>query len=331
MQKQNKFQEFWKQVQDEINAMINPQTGLIDANYTLSRACPVCNSTQADFIFNKYGFTHVRCRHCSLVYVEPVLSEENLIKMYQSTHSLDLYATLLTNESKKRRDLNSLAIVKKVKEKKKTPGMKWLDIGCGYGSLLKEAKKEGFEVFGIEPSKDCQKHLRKEVGAVVFDTLDSATLSEGYFDVISLKQVIEHLFDPRAIVQHCYRLLKPGGVLWIATPNTKGAGMKLMKAAHPSYQRGHINMFNQLSMRKLLRDAQFHDLHLSTYGLKTLHLLSFLKGAKDVRKEVFKAVDALPTEGGWKRKMYYRGVLPSVNFFTKVTRTGDYLEVFAFK
>ena len=326
------FQQFWEEVNKEIQSLIDPATGKIDAKYVVVRSCVVCGCNKNKFMFDKYGFTYVQCSDCSMIFTDPVLSQKYLNELYESSHALEYYATLMTDEAKKRREKISLKVVISIDKRVKNidKEKRWLDIGCGYGALLSAASERGYSLYGIEPSKDCQKKL-KEFNVEVYDDLSLAPFTEGYFDVISLKQVIEHLFDPKEIVEQAFRLLKPGGVLWIATPNTKGLGMKIMKRDHPSYQRGHINMFSTKTLRRLVADAGFTKINVSTYSLKIIHLLSYLRKRKDTRADVFKMIDTLPKEGGAKRFLYYNVVFPTVDAGVRATGQGDYVEVFARK
>ncbi len=326
------FQQFWDELNKEIQSLIDPTTQRVAVKYTVKRDCVVCSSSHNTFLFDKYGFTYVQCSDCSMIFTDPVLSQKYLDELYEYSHALEYYASLMTVEAKKRRARISSKIATKIHGNVKTEGgkRKWLDIGCGYGALLRAAGEKGYSLYGIEPSKDCQKKLQ-EVNVEVYDDLMSAPFSEGYFDVISLKQVIEHLFDPKEVVSYAYRLLKPGGVLWIATPNTKGVGMKIMKEHHPSYQRGHINMFSTVTLRRMVLEAGFQDVRVTTYYLKTIHLLSYLKRRKDTREDVFKMIDTLPKEGGVKRFLYYNVVVPTLDAVVKATRNGDYVEVFGRK
>lgn len=94
-----------------------------------------------------------------------------------------------------------------------------LDIGCGTGRYLAQQRRFGWNVAGVEPSARaasiCQAHgLNVRQG--YFNPDD---WGENLFDVVTLLQVVEHLPDPEADFHQIYRVLKPGGILYIATPN----------------------------------------------------------------------------------------------------------------
>jgi SAM-dependent methyltransferase len=99
-----------------------------------------------------------------------------------------------------------------------------LDIGCGTGEFLVRMREVGWEVRGIEPHP-ASAAVAREAGLDIQQAgLQEARLEDRSFDAITLNHVIEHLHDPRWAVARCRELLRPGGALWIATPNIDALG-----------------------------------------------------------------------------------------------------------
>jgi len=133
-----------------------------------------------------------------------------------------------------------------------------LDIGCGPGFFLQTARKRGWLVHGIEPSRQAAAHARA-LGALVtegFFHQDSAA-SLGRFDAIHLNNVLEHLPDPAHVIGLAHDLLEPGGVICVNVPNDFSplqiAGRAAVSAADwwvaPPH---HLNYFNFDSLTSLL-------------------------------------------------------------------------------
>ncbi|HBM45762.1 MAG: Methionine biosynthesis protein MetW [Parcubacteria group bacterium GW2011_GWF2_38_76] len=100
-------------------------------------------------------------------------------------------------------------------------GKKVLDVGCAGGHLGTEIKKLGNEVTGIDISdvliKEAEKVLDK---AIVVDVQEeNIPFNEGYFDIVILSEVIEHLFFPEITLEKIKNVLKKDGRLIITTPN----------------------------------------------------------------------------------------------------------------
>jgi hypothetical protein len=103
-------------------------------------------------------------------------------------------------------------------------GGRLLDVGCGSGGFLQRAIQAGWDVVGVEPDPKASAVARQSSHADIYASLDDVS---GLFDVITMAHVVEHLHDPRAVLADCHSRLRPGGNLWIATPNISGLGHKL--------------------------------------------------------------------------------------------------------
>ena len=78
------------------------------------------------------------------------------------------------------------------------------------------------------------------------------------FDVITLCHVIEHVYDPVKVLKACFTLLKPGGVLWLETPNIDSYSY----ARFQQHWRGletprHLVLFNRQALRQAMISAGF--------------------------------------------------------------------------
>jgi hypothetical protein len=96
---------------------------------------------------------------------------------------------------------------------------KLLDIGCGSGFPLREiAKMSDFEVRGLDPDQPAVDYARQHLGqSVTCMTLREAAFPPNSFDVVILFNVLEHLADPRALLQEIARILRPGGYVVLKT------------------------------------------------------------------------------------------------------------------
>jgi SAM-dependent methyltransferase len=102
-----------------------------------------------------------------------------------------------------------------------------LDVGSGDGGFLAEMQALDWEVEGIEPTEEGAAIARARGVPVVQTTLAEASLEDERFDAVTLRLVLEALHDPAAALRKCHRALKPGGILWIATPSLDSDGYRL--------------------------------------------------------------------------------------------------------
>jgi len=137
-----------------------------------------------------------------------------------------------------------------------------LDIGCGNGDYLRIAAQIGWQVTGLDPDPqaaalDSGLNVRK-------GGLPETGLPAEAFDMITLNHVVEHLHDPVASLREVFRLLKPGGRVWIATPNLESYSHLRFQENWIGLQApGHLVLFNHRSMAQVLNTAGFERLHFS--------------------------------------------------------------------
>ena len=119
-------------------------------------------------------------------------------------------------------------------------GLRFLDIGCGGGLLTEPMARLGAEIIGVDPSEKniatASVHAEEQDLAIDYRATTAEDLAERgeSFDVILNMEVIEHVADPSAFVQTCARLLKPNGLIFIATLNRtlKSFGLAIIGAEY---------------------------------------------------------------------------------------------------
>lgn len=97
-------------------------------------------------------------------------------------------------------------------------GVKVLDAPCGEGALVEDLKARKFEVWGIDIDGEGLKRTGLS-HCVEGDLQKPLPFQEGQFDAILCVEGIEHLETPFQTIREFYRVLKPGGLLVLTTPN----------------------------------------------------------------------------------------------------------------
>lgn len=103
------------------------------------------------------------------------------------------------------------------------PGMRVLDVGSGNGHFLDFARKCGWHATGVDLDEKAVAAGRSR-GLDVRNGTIEAIGPDQQFDGITLGHVIEHVYDPHALLGACYRRLRPGGWIWVDTPNIDSLG-----------------------------------------------------------------------------------------------------------
>ena len=107
------------------------------------------------------------------------------------------------------------------------PNGRLLEVGCGSGATLKFMEGLGWQVEGVDFDLAAVEQARKKGLAVHLGTLAEQSLPENTFDAIAARHFIEHVPDPIDVLRECRRLLKPGGLLVLITPNANSWGHRL--------------------------------------------------------------------------------------------------------
>lgn len=114
-------------------------------------------------------------------------------------------------------------------------GLAALDIGCGGGLLSEPMTRLGFDVLGIDPSEKnigiASAHARAADVPVTYlaTTAEALARRGGAYDLILDMEVIEHVADIRAHLRTCTSLLKPDGLMFVATLNKTLKSLALAK------------------------------------------------------------------------------------------------------
>jgi SAM-dependent methyltransferase len=147
-----------------------------------------------------------------------------------------------------------------------TPRGRLLEVGSGLGFFLAAARKCGWEVVGVDPSTFAADYARRTFGLTVIQgTLAEARLEPDTFDAVVLIHSLEHLPDPIAALRECTRVLRPGGSLYIETPNVESEDAFMFGenwyALNPE---AHVFVFSPAALALALRRAGLRILELST-------------------------------------------------------------------
>lgn len=145
------------------------------------------------------------------------------------------------------------------------PQGRLLEIGCGSGSMLSSMESLGWRTEGIDVDPSAVSNARSKGLNVALGDLREQSYGHNTFDAVMMSHVIEHVADPVELLTECYRILKPGGVLSLVTPNIESIGSRFFGRHwfHLDPPR-HLVLYNVKAIQALANKAGFTNMRIGT-------------------------------------------------------------------
>ena len=240
-----------------------------------SISCIFCSNpeTESRVVIEENGFAGRKCANCGLIYVSPRPDLKKIQDLYEHGQAhIPSGAHLQKNFGKYLHDRHILSLLKPYKKQGSL-----LDIGAGGGKFLLEAKKAGYEVFGIELNPSQGEYVHRVLGI----PCEARPLAEAYrnqkFDVIYHCDVISHFYDPIAEFRLMNDRLKKEGLVFFETGNIGDIAEKYYSAFTKFQYPDHLFFFGEKNLKILLQQTGFELLEIRRYSiLPQLKVLQFL-------------------------------------------------------
>ena len=200
----------------------------------------------------------VRCLTCGLVYAIPKGPVGDIVKDYVEMADPEYAA-----EEKGRRRQAQI-ILRFIGQSK--GGGKLLDIGCGPGFFLAEAKAQGWRGQGVDLSGWAKKTAMERFGVEVFQgALAEARFPSKSFDAVVMNDVIEHLEDPKSALQEIRRILKNDGILYISTPDIDSVLSRALGGGWWGINKYHLYYFSRETLEKMFSEVGLKSVRYGSY------------------------------------------------------------------
>jgi len=221
--------------------MLSDSDSIFESKTESSPPCPVCCgesvSNYQEVFDDRYGhpglFELVRCSDCGHLMTRPSLVESDLAHLYGTYYPRkNITSEQVTAQAAKVRRAFSgvrrwLMGVDNQGQYSARPGEKMLDVGCGSGLSLLEAKAMGVETWGIEADPNA-KRFADQLGLRIHQGgLQDVPFADISFDLIVLNQVIEHIPEPDKALQIIQQRLATNGRVILVFPNMNSLWCKL--------------------------------------------------------------------------------------------------------
>lgn len=213
-------------------------------------ACAVCGATRSRLLWrndpHRYRFPTdmqtalVRCTSCGLIWVTP-----------------RVVALAVPEPGGRNTDRPAQGVVDTLLAqiaRFKPPG-RLLDLGCGYGDLVRAGIAAGWDAIGVEPRPVPARYARERLGVpVVQGYLEQAGFPPRSLDAVVMHEVLEHVADPLGMLRAVRDVLKDDGLLFLYTPDISSLEARLWRRRWPIiYVTSHYYFYSPRALRELLQ------------------------------------------------------------------------------
>lgn len=246
--------------------------------------CLLCKNSNLEILKNYQKDYLVKCQDCSFVFSNQAPSQEELDKVYSNYSRNQGHPTLISQEKIQKR-AQSLMNLK--------PLQTVLDIGCGDGHFLSSFQKLGVKTYGTEFDEFSASTAKKN-GAII---LDGGLMPEPLndlkgFDAIIFTEVIEHINNPETVLNHFYKILSPGGLIFMTTPNFASIeryalGPEWGMICYPE----HISYYTPKTLNQALKKIGFKKISLYTENISIFRIAQYYKNKISKQNQMVKQID----------------------------------------
>jgi 2-polyprenyl-3-methyl-5-hydroxy-6-metoxy-1,4-benzoquinol methylase len=223
----------------------------------------------------------VQCRHCSMVYANPVAQELATGSFYDRA-GVPFYLSPAKVES----DYSPVRFERELKLfRSHCQKGDVLDVGCSTGAFLYQLKTRfpsDYTVTGTDVSGAPLDYAESRGVPVIRGDFLTHDFGAHKFDVVTFWAVMEHLTEPGRFLEKAASILKPAGLCFILVPNMQSLAVRLLGAKYRYIFAPHVNYFSKHTLRK------FVEPHFTVIDHKSTHFnpIVILKDARSSGNEV---------------------------------------------
>jgi 2-polyprenyl-3-methyl-5-hydroxy-6-metoxy-1,4-benzoquinol methylase len=247
----------------------------MERNERLISGCRVCDDSSITYLcdtYNEHSQTKLisiyECGTCGSVFVANDVDSDELGIAYSALDFSKYY------EQTEKENLKKIATaIKDLETILPNKNVRIIDIGAGNGLFVEKIIESGFDnlyahdIEGIDLSKI------SNIVNCIYQDFDHSTIPSNNFDVVTLLDVVEHVLNPKVLINSCARILKSDGVIYFHTPVVTKTDrfmhfllkFPFLKRVGTIWQTGrtsifHLQNYTPKSLSLILEDAGFRDI-----------------------------------------------------------------------
>lgn len=287
------------------------------------QCCRLCKSLRIKSVLEKDGLYIFKCFDCKIVFLGNELDEKSIKDLYRyyahgtfSDHISPVtrlrYRKLLDSFERYRKH-NSI-----------------IDVGCGAGYFMSAASDKRWDVEGTEISDDAIKLVKQKRQRVIKGDIASLDLQESKYDIATLFELIEHAVNPEGIIEKLSYILRPGGLVYITTPNYNNIMRRLLGDRWEIFHKEHLFYFTPRDLSQLLNKHGFRIKKIKTENLSLREILKIFNRSKPLDTAVvYKKQENL--RNLTEKRIVFFAIKKFINFILNIFKIGGTIYIFAEK
>lgn len=286
--------------------------------------CSLCGGAMRDVVWEGRGATAGRCGRCGFV----VLTRRSADAAGEARSTYERIYREPPAENKLTA-LSYAAVLRGFEHYRRSGTI--VDLGCGSGGFLVAAVRAGWTAIGTESARSAQE-IRLPQGASIVPAEESGRLlADSSADVVTLWEVIEHAEDPVSLLSEARRVARPGGLVYVTTPNHGALSRRLLGRRWPRYHIEHTAYFDRKTIHRALALADLRTSRISTRTFDPLIVVRAWRGDADgTRADPCATAPRDDAEREFLRRFAKRtwlgsAILRAVNAVLSITGLGDTL------
>jgi len=229
----------------------------------MHQKCLICSSLSLSVLENYKKHHLCKCTTCNFVFAKKIPTPAELETHYEGYERNDYLSPITIKRYNE--------LLDKFEKYKQTKNL--LDVGCGIGYFLEEAKKRGWNVYGTEYT-DKAIEICESKGIKMFKgKLNPKDFEEIKFDILTSFEVIEHINNPIEELNNFNSLLRNQGVVYVTTPNFNSLLRYKLKAAYNviCYPE-HLSYYTPQTLTRVFIETGFKKEKIETTGISITRL-----------------------------------------------------------
>lgn len=217
-------------------------------------SCEICHSPDTVLVNIRAGLEYLICRRCGHALLET--PGESLLERFSASQEKYFGEDTILIKPGDPAGEESMAKRRALFSRFVDEPANVLEVGPGGGAFLRWVTAEGHRVSAVEDSQTLADSLRSMTGADVdVGSFEKSELPSSSRDVFCSFHVIEHVPEPKAHLEEAARVVRPGGLAFVATPNATSWQQRLFPALSPNFDSAHLRVFSEQSLLQLARDS----------------------------------------------------------------------------